>query len=57
MVNRMPIESPALMVSISIKGDCYVNFNLMVFSSLDHLELHIFKLDYRRGLTSLICEV
>jgi hypothetical protein len=38
------------MASISHMGDSYMTFTLMAISLLDHLELHIFKLDYRRGL-------
>jgi len=39
----MPIVSPAFMVSISIKGDCYMNFNLMVISLLESSRTTCFK--------------
>jgi hypothetical protein len=50
MVDRMPILSPTFMVSIAIKGDSCMTFNLMVVSLLDHLESHFLKLDHKRFL-------
>jgi len=50
----MPIESPAFMVSISIKGDCYMNFNLMVISILVHLEQHVLRVCFCAHIVSEI---
>jgi len=42
MINGMPIELPTSMVSISIKGDIYMTFTLLVISLLDHIVTYIF---------------